>query len=307
MPFPPEAPDCEGLMTEMPPADEPEFVSQQVSDARRYYLDLNPSPDSSLTVVCGGVERMRADYVVSRERFPFCAIELVTEGGGTLELNGKSFSLSPGSLFAYSPNVQHRIDNRSPDRMRKYYVDFAGTEAENLLSQCGLLSGKPLRVSRIHELVDVFEAFDREARGDSAMTGEVCLQWLRLLAVKVQQCQIEEGTGVPQASATYEKVRAHIQQNFLRLNTIESVAAECDISAIHISRLFRRFGGIGAYHYLMRQKMNHAAELLMAERLLVREVADQLGFSDPFQFSRAFKRVYGIPPKQLAQQSRQVH
>ena len=45
--------------------------------------------------------------------------------------------------------------------------------------------------------------------------------------------------------------------------------------------------------------MNRAAEMLLEDRLLIKEVAKQLGFSDPFQFSRAFKGVYGIPPKQL--------
>ena len=37
---------------------EPAFISDQVSQARRYYLNLKPSDDASLTVVCGGVERM---------------------------------------------------------------------------------------------------------------------------------------------------------------------------------------------------------------------------------------------------------
>ncbi len=45
--------------------------------------------------------------------------------------------------------------------------------------------------------------------------------------------------------------------------------------------------------------MNYAAGLLMNEGLLVPEVAQRLGFPDAFQFSRAFKRVYGIPPSQL--------
>ena len=104
---------------------------------------------------------------------------------------------------------------------------------------------------------------------------------------------------MPRAYATYERIRLHIESHYLRLRTIEAVAAECDVTSIHISRLFRRFGGVGAYRFLLRIRMNHAAELLVAERMLIKDVAERLGFSDAFQFSRAFKRVYGIPPQEL--------
>ncbi|NJM56093.1 MAG: hypothetical protein HC841_09555, partial [Verrucomicrobiae bacterium] len=48
---------------------EPAFVSRQVSEARRYYLDLKPSRKAALTVVCGGVETTAPDYRVERRTF----------------------------------------------------------------------------------------------------------------------------------------------------------------------------------------------------------------------------------------------
>lgn len=284
-------------------ADEPAFVSHQVSDARRYYLNLSPSPDAGLAVVCGGVERMRADYVVERESFPFIGIELVTEGAGELYLDTASYSLSPGVLFAYGPDTKHRIQNRPPERMRKFYVDIAGREAPSLARQVGLLGTAPLRVTRIHELVELFEMLDREARSDSDLAGDVCESLMRLMFAKIRQSCVAEKPGIPRSYATYERIRKHIDEHFLRLRSIEDVAAECDVTPIHLSRLFRRFGGVGAYRFLMRKKMNFAAELLLEEGMLVKDAATALGFSDAFQFSRAFKRVYGIPPKRLMQSS----
>lgn len=277
----------------------PGFVSDQVSEARRYYLNLNPSPTAPLTVVCGGVERMQADYVVSRERFPYFGIELVAEGQGELTLHDQPFPLSPGIMFAYGPQTPHRIVNRPPDRMRKYYVDVAGRDAEAALTAAGLLQRKPLRVARMHELVELFELLDHEAGGDSSVVGDVCEQVLRLLLVKIRQCSLAEGVVLPRAYATYERVRDYIETHYLSLTTAEAVAAQCDLTPIHLSRLFRRFGGVGVYQFLLRKRMNRAAEMLLEDRMLVKEVADRLGFADAFQFSRAFKRVYGIPPNHL--------
>ncbi|KAA1261120.1 HTH-type transcriptional activator Btr [Rubripirellula obstinata] len=284
---------------------DPAFISDQVSQARRYYLDLNPSTNDALTVVCGGVERTRADYVISRDCFPYFGMELVTEGRGEVWLGDRNFSLTPGVMFAYGPQTPHRIVSRPEFHMRKYFVDFTGHEAEAALRQTGLLSGSTLLATRMHELVALFEMLDREARIDGEIAGEVCRHVLQLLFAKIRQCCLAESPTMPRAYETYERVREHIEKHFLRLKNVDEVAAECDITPVHLSRLFRRFGGIGAYRFLLRKKMNRAAEMLLEERLLVKQVAEELDFSDAFQFSRAFKRIYGIPPNQLVE-SRQA-
>jgi AraC-like DNA-binding protein len=51
--------------------------------------------------------------------------------------------------------------------------------------------------------------------------------------------------------------------------------------------------------------MNHAAQLLDTG-LLVKETAARLGFADAFQFSRAFKRIHGVPPIHLLASRRPV-
>ncbi|MEM9825068.1 MAG: AraC family transcriptional regulator [Planctomycetota bacterium] len=293
------------LNTESPAVAEPDFVSNQVSEARRFYLNMNPPAEKPLTVVCGGVERMREDYHVARQEFPYYAIEWVAEGQGDLHLDERRFLLEPGMMFAYGPRTPHRIAGGDTNRMRKYYVDFAGHDAEQQLEHSGLLAGRPLRITRMHEVIELFASMDREARSDGQLTHDICDLLLRLMFLKIRQRGVPYGTGVPRAYATYEKIRTHIEQNFRTLQTVQEVARACDITPIHLSRLFRRFAGMGAYQYLLKQKMELATELLIREGLLVKEVAKQLGFADAFQFSRAFKRVYGVSPKQMAESHRQ--
>lgn len=280
-------------------ASEPAFVSQQVTEARRYYLNLNPPKRVPFVVVCGGVERMRSDYVVSRRDFPYFCIELVTEGEGTLTLNGKRFPLTPGVVFAYGPNVRHTIRNNPESRMRKYYLDFAGTEARTMLNATGLGKWKPLRVAALHELVEIFDALNREARDDSPVARAICESLARLLLLKIQQRSVSGGREVPRSFTTYERIRRHAEKDFLSLQTVEDIARETHVTPMYVSRLFRKFGRTGAYQFLLRLKMNHAAELLLDEGLLVKEVAARLRFADAFQFSRAFKRVHGVPPAHL--------
>jgi AraC-like DNA-binding protein/quercetin dioxygenase-like cupin family protein len=282
-----------------PISAEPAFVSQQVTEARRYYLNLNPPRTAALTVVCGGVERMHPDYVVKRRDFPYFAVEFVTEGEGTVVLNGRRFPLAPGVVFAYGPRIPHVIRNSPRHPMRKYYVDFTGREARALLGASGLGKWQALRISALHELAEIAEALGRESHEDNRVSRAVCETLLRLLLLKIQQRTVSAGRSVPRSFATYERVRRHVEEHYERLWTVEDVARECHVTPMYVARLFRRFGHTGAYQFLLRLKMNHAAELLLNEGLLVKETAGRLGFPDAFQFSRAFKRVHGISPGHL--------
>ena len=81
----------------------PEFVSRQVAAARRYFLDLAPDRRRPLTVVCGGCETVRRDYVVERADFPYWCVEFVAAGRGVVTLAGRDHPLAAGSVFAYGP------------------------------------------------------------------------------------------------------------------------------------------------------------------------------------------------------------
>ena len=51
----------------------------------------------------------------------------------------------------------------------------------------------------------------------------------------------------------------------------------------------------------MRHKMKFAADLLSHPDVLVKQVAMRLEFADQYQFSRHFKRVFGLSPMQFQQ------
>lgn len=249
---------------------------------------------------------MHPDYLVERKDFPYFAVEFVAEGRGTLDLDGRRHLLAPGTVFAYGPGVRHTIRNDPQSPMRKYYVDFAGSTARPLLRRSGLGLWRTLFVGDVPSLVDVFEDLAQEAKGDDAITRSLCEMRLRVLLLKIEQLAVSGSREMPRAFATYDSVRKHMEANLLRLSSIAEVARECHVSAVHISRLFRRFGRTGAYHFLTKLKMNRAAELLVDEGLLVKEAAERLGYPDAFQFSRTFKRVYGVPPARLLASRRSV-
>ena len=230
-------------------------------------------------MVCGGCERVRPDYIVQRDSFPFLAIEFVAEGEGTLRIQGKTHRLRPGVAFAYGPGVAHQITSDADRPMLKYYVDFTGAEAERLLADSPLAHWWPIQTSPSRDVVELFEMLQREGSGSSPFAQRLCATLVPLLLVKLSERTVPGGTGgEPRALATYERVKAWIEQHFESVRTVEQIATACGVDVTYLCRLFQRFGHCTPYRLLMRLKMNRAAELLLDRGMLVKEAAAELDF-----------------------------
>lgn len=278
------------------PGDEPHFISRQVTQARRFYLDLKPRADTALSVVCGGWERCARDYRVERADFPFYSVEWVVSGEGTLGLGGADYSLEPGSLFSYGPGIAQRIATHPRKTLSKYFVDFAGPRASTLLREAGLSPGSYCRSSS-GALKPLFDVLIAVSLGTQAQRS-ACLQ-LEVLLLNARPNREPSTRDNSLAFATYERCKAHIDEHFVALATLEEAALACRLDSSYLCRLFQRFARQSPYQYLLRLKMAWAADRLRDGRLLVREIADAL-MIDPFQFSRSFKRVHGLSPAAFA-------
>ncbi len=276
----------------------PEFMSNQVSEVHYYYLDLQPKPSSGITVVCGGREKCNPEYVIHKRRFRFQSIECVAQGCGELIIGRKKFPLNAGSVFSYGPNIPHTIRNDPENPMVKYFVDFIGTEASRLRMGSPLRNGV-VRLSAPGEILDIFDDLQRQGSRNAPGAPAICSALVRLMILKVGSLAIPEGEIDPRALATYRRCREQIEQKFVELNSLAGIAQVCHVDPAYICRLFQRFDHQSPYRYLLRLKMNRAAELLMSSQLLVKEVAEKLGFDDPYHFSRVFKSVHHISPVQF--------
>src|SRR5665213_1438761 len=163
----------------------PEFFSVEVTEARRFYLDLHPSKNRQLVVVCGGLERCKPDYAIHRQTFPFFSIEYVARGRGEVKLKGRAHSLQPGRLFSYGPGVPHHIIGDPADPLVKYFVDFTGTHATALLRSCGLSPGRVSEVLPANALQPLFDELIQAGLRVRRESGTLCAKLLECLALRI--------------------------------------------------------------------------------------------------------------------------
>ena len=274
----------------------PQFFSRQVLQADRFYLDVGGRSRGPLAVVCGGCEHCGPDYRIDRRDFPYYSIEFVARGRGTLTLGGRTVALFPGRVFSYGPGVPHLIETDAADPLVKYFVDFTGRKAQRLLEAHDLAPGTPVRLASPEAVLRVFDDLIANGAGGRRYGPPIAAALVELLVLRIAESAVADDGYRAAAFATYQSCREFIRNNCLTLKSLEEVADACHVDEAYLCRLFSRFDDQSPYQYLMQLKMSAAAVRLQAQNKLVKEVVYELGFSDPFHFSRAFKKVFGLSP-----------
>jgi AraC-like DNA-binding protein len=277
-------------------AGAPEFFSQNVSVSRRFYLGLDLPRGRALSVASGGYEQCLPDYAIHRPTFPYYTIEYVARGRGVVKLRGRPQALHPGRLFAYGPGVAQDITGDPAEPLVKYFVNFSGRNSLALLRSCELLPGRILQIFPPNEVEGVFDELIRCGLKGTRHAGDLCAKLLECLALQIKESRAPLEGAETRAFTTYQDCRQFIQNNYLHLKTLEQIAMAQRANPAYLCRLFRRYDHQSPYQYLLRLKMNQAAKFLQQPGARVKEVAEHVGFGDPFHFSRAFKSVFGLSP-----------
>lgn len=96
----------------------------------------------------------------------------------------------------------------------------------------------------------------------------------------------------------------YIEQNFQNNITIEDIAAVCGINRSYFGKIFRNSIGRSPQEFLMNYRMVKATELLKLTSLSIAEIGSAVGYENQLHFSRAFKTIYGVSPREWRNQHR---
>ncbi|MGH7143893.1 MAG: AraC family transcriptional regulator [Planctomycetota bacterium] len=96
-----------------------------------------------------------------------------------------------------------------------------------------------------------------------------------------------------------DQAQVFIAKHPARTLTIAEVAREVLLSPNYLTTLFRTETGVSLGNYIKRERIRQAKKLLANTARSIKAIAFDLGFDDPYTFSRTFKRVEGISPQQF--------
>ena len=94
----------------------------------------------------------------------------------------------------------------------------------------------------------------------------------------------------------YDDAKAIVEQEYASELSLDEIARRVASSRRQLQRAYSEVGDTTFRDHLTRVRMSRAAELLATRELTVREVAHRVGYRQPAQFAKAFRRYQGVAP-----------
>lgn len=124
------------------------------------------------------------------------------------------------------------------------------------------------------------------------------------LAASVLYCmadRIAEGqsSGPGRHSISPEAIRGYILDNLHRKITVEDMARQACLSVSRFHEVFRAAAGITPHQFLLRTRLDQAAQLLATTSLTASEISYRTGFSSQSALTNALRKYKGTTPSRL--------
>ena len=138
---------------------------------------------------------------------------------------------------------------------------------------------KPVRQDDLEKTLQKLESRLRAERGDSPY-----------------------GEDTTSAAAIVKQVLDYLHRNYAEDIEFTKLADDYHISSAYLSKIFKEQVGMTVSRYRNEYRINVTKELLIKTDLPLKTIAEKVGFTDQFYFSKMFKKVTGESPAQFREE-----
>jgi len=248
----------------------------------------------SIVIYHSGMEKCQPNHSWSGLRDHFL-IHYIISGQGVFVYNDISYKLKKDQCFLIHPDMLSFYQADSKDPWVYCWIGFHGTKVLDYLNEIGLDIDNPVLScpnSSISALIEQIVNHQAEA----AQTDFYALSLMYRLLSELRKYSRTQPAYAKAKQDYVNKAIAFIACNYSRSITVKSIAQHVGIDRKYLCSLFKKELNVSPQKYLLMYRMDKACSLLLKKNLLIREAANSVGYDDPLQFSKAFKRIKGICP-----------
>lgn len=237
----------------------------------------------------------------------------VISGKGTLRSNDEKnhtteYRIEKGSGFLIEPGYVNSYWADKEEPWEYVWVEFGGLRAKKFLESAGLSCVHPVFYPDLPEQgeeiqKEIEEIIRYETLSDAGQIGHLYLFMDKLVRYSTSRKRKQGG----KLSEFYAKEAiAFIEQNYGQNITVEDIAHRCKLDRSYFGKVFKNVMGQSPQEFLIQYRMARAADELIITNDSISSVGESVGYPNQLHFSRAFKSVYGVPPREYRQRNKSV-
>ena len=225
----------------------------------------------------------------------------IMEGFCYTPVDGKMARAGAGELILFAPHEPQEYHFYKRDRSVSCYTHFTGTGCDALLRKIGLTGRRIFTVGTENAIGELFQRMEYEATIRQPFYEQKCAALLLELLTSFGR-GLNPGKREVSFDYRIEEVCRLMAADYAKWNDMSYYADCCCLSLSRFYHVFRQSIGCSPNEYLMRLRVEQAAELLTRTDLAISIVAETLGFADENYFIRAFKKRKGKTPLRYRKQ-----
>lgn len=151
-------------------------------------------------------------------------------------------------------------------------------------------------------MAEIFSSYSDGYRSIYRFTNvEQIVEWMTIFRDGL--CEILKSKRKTYKAHVITNVQHYIDNHITEKLSLNEVAAVFGLSPNYLSILFKKNSSLGFSEYISQAKVKKAKALLLEQNMKIYEAADSLGFESAFYFSKVFKKVTGLSPRDFIQQN----
>lgn len=242
------------------------------------------------------------------ERLAYHRILFVQEGSGVIEIDDARFDLTEKTLLLLSKGQLCRFPEKSI--VTGYELSFGDCfweKAPDSASNCKAVlfnnaaenQQLPVGGASFTELMFLFQSLHNEFETkDYVNKLDALAAYLKIIMIKIANINAEAGAGFDNhEKQLYRAFIELVSRQYREMHEVAEYAQALNIPARRLSDICRRCAGKGAKEIINGQLVAEAKRSLQFSSQPVKEIAYQLHFSTPEQFSHFFKKNALMSPQ----------
>ena len=227
---------------------------------------------------------------------------LCVAGSGWLEIGSVHHPIQAQEAVIIPRNLPHSYRASEEDPWSIHWVHLQGSVADYFAT---LLPENVYKVPVSVELTAVLEQHFRECY--NSIMGTFVWQRMVFITQTIQHLlghlffnnrlfsPTQRTTDFHNLDSTLDYLRKNIDKPL----TLQEMSNHAQLSKSHFARLFKEQTGYAPIDYFIRLKLQYACTQLSFTKQTIQEISFNLGYQDPYYFSRLFKKVIGKSPSQF--------